>query len=270
MSVKAKKRYGQNFLTDPRIPERIVALSGITPQDCALEIGPGRGILTNELSKAARSVAAVEIDEELIPYLRDRFPPESNVKIIPGDILETDIPSLVRENFGDTRVCVCANIPYYISSPIILKLIAERETVRSFTVMVQKEFAERLCAKKGTAEYSSLTVLCDYYATVKRLFAVPAGCFTPRPKVDSAVVRFDILERPAATPKDEKLFLSIIRSAFAYRRKTLMNCLQSTHGSVYSKEELSKAFDRAGFDPAVRGEDMDIYEFARLSDALAK
>lgn len=267
-ALYAKKQYGQNFLTDPRIPRRIVENSGITPDDNVIEIGPGRGILTRELAKAARKVAAVEIDRDLIPALEEEFASCGNVKIVCGDILQTDIPRLAREVLGADRVCVCANIPYYITSPIILKLIEERETVRSFTVMVQKEVADRLCARKGSEAYSSLTVLCSYYASVKKLFAVPAGCFTPKPKVDSAVVRFDIYPEPPVKPKDETLFLELIRSAFAYRRKTLYNCVKSSHGARFSNETVERAIQSAGFGETVRGEELDIFGFAAISDKL--
>ncbi len=268
--MNAKKQFGQNFLTDPRIPRRIVELSGIGPDDCVIEIGPGHGILTRELAARALRVAAVEIDSDLVPELREKFADAPNVSIIEGDFLQTDVKALANGLSGGKRVCVCANIPYYITSPIILKLLEERECVRSFTVMVQKEFAERLCAKKGSADYSSLTVLCSYYASVKKLFAVPAGCFTPRPKVDSAVIRLDLYDTPAASPKDEKLFLELIRSAFAYRRKTLFNCVQSTHGARFSKQEIAQAFEKASLAPSVRGEELDIFDICRLSDALSE
>ena len=266
----AKKQYGQNFLTDPRIPRRIVALSGIGPDDNALEIGPGRGILTRELAKTAKKVVAVEIDEELIPGLKEAFAGESGVTVISGDFLKTDLASIAKEHFESERMCVCANIPYYITSPIILKLLAEREYVKSFTVMVQKEFAERVCAEKSTPAYSSLTLLCDYYATVKRLFTVPAGCFTPRPKVDSAVVRFDLRERPAVRVKDEKLLLGLIRAAFAYRRKTLVNCVQNACGERFPREMIEHTLARMGCSASARGESLDIDGFAFLSDALTE
>ena len=267
--MNAKKQYGQNFLTDPRIPRRIVECSGITPEDCVIEIGPGRGILTRELAAKAARVAAVEIDSDLVPALRAEFDSSPNVSIIRGDFMQTDVSALVSEQFGGKRACVCANIPYYITSPIILKLFEQREYVRSFTVMVQKEFADRLCAAKGSADYSSLTMLCSYYASVKKLFGVPAGCFTPRPKVDSAVVRLDLYEKPAVSPRDEKLFLELIRSAFAYRRKTFFNCVCGTHGARFSKAEITLAFEKAAIDPTVRGEALDIRDICRLADALS-
>ena len=266
----AKKQFGQNFLTDPRIPRRIVALSGIGPYDNALEIGPGRGILTRELAKTAKRVVAVEIDEDLIPGLRESFAGESGVTFISGDFLQTDLAAVSQTYFEGEKMRVCANIPYYITSPIILKLLGESERVSSFTLMVQKEFAERVCARSSTSAYSSLTVLCSYYAEVKRLFTVPAGCFTPKPKVDSAVVRFDLLDEPAVKVKDEPLFFGLVRAAFAYRRKTLVNCVLNAYGERFPREITERALEGMGCAASVRGESLDVYGFASLADALAE
>ncbi|MDD4125088.1 MAG: 16S rRNA (adenine(1518)-N(6)/adenine(1519)-N(6))-dimethyltransferase RsmA [Eubacteriales bacterium] len=262
---KAKKRYGQNFLTGKAVPERIAREAGIGGEHGVLEIGPGRGILTEQLAVTAKKTVAVEIDRELIPFLNDKFVNHSNVTIVEGDILETDIAGLINEHFRDMPVSVCANIPYYITSPILLKLIEGDYGFDTITVMVQKEVAQRLTAKKRSGEYSSLTVLCSYYASVKKLFDVPAGCFSPRPKVDSAVVRFDIYKAPPVNPPDIRLFFKIIRLAFAYRRKTLLNCLAACPDIAYPKEVICDILTSNGFSPNVRGEELDIYDFDKIA-----
>jgi 16S rRNA (adenine1518-N6/adenine1519-N6)-dimethyltransferase len=266
--IKAKKYYGQNFLTNKAIPERIVKESGITEETGVLEIGPGRGILTEFLSKTAKKVVAVEIDTDLIPFLNGKFKDSENVTIIHGDILETDIQSIIDTYFQNLPVSVCANIPYYITSPIILKLIEGNYSLNTITVMVQKEVARRLSAKKKSPDYSSLTVLCDYYATVKKLFDVPAGNFNPKPKVDSAVIRFDMRKNPPVNPINKELFFTVIRLAFLHRRKTLLNCLVSSPDLKFTKDEILQAIASAGFSPNIRGEEMDIYDFERLINSL--
>lgn len=267
--TKAKKYYGQNFLTNKAVPERIARESGVTSSHGVLEIGPGRGILTEFLALIAKKVVAVEIDSELIPFLWEKFSGFENVEIAEGDILKTDIQKLIDEHFTGMPLSVCANIPYYITSPIILKLIAGNYSFDTVTVMVQKEVARRLCAKKKSSEYSSLTVLCDYYATVKKLFDVPAGNFLPKPKVDSAVIRFDIRKAPPVSPKDIDLFFRVIRLGFSHRRKTLVNCLVSSD-FPFSKDEILIALALSGFSSNIRGEEMDIYDFEKFVSGLYK
>lgn len=266
---KAKKQFGQNFLTNPAIPQRIAEESGITNEFGVIEVGPGRGILTEQLALKAKKVVAVEIDKELVPLLNEKFEAYENVEIVEGDILDTDIAALIEAHFKNMPVAVCANIPYYITSPIIMKFIEGGYDLESVTVMVQKEVAQRLCAQKNTENYSALTVVCDYYSTVKRLFAVSAGCFTPKPKVDSAVIRFDIKKQPPVNPKDLNLFFDIIKAAFAYRRKTLANCLNSIIGNRFSKDEITNVLLSSGFSPNVRGEELDIYEFERIANEIS-
>ncbi len=267
---KAKKRYGQNFLLGTAIPERIARESGITASHGVIEIGPGRGVLTEHIAKIAKKVVAVEIDRDFIPLLNEKFSISGcgDVTIIEGDILETDINELISENFASMPVCVCANIPYYITSPILIKLMECGAIFDTVTVMVQKEVARRLAAKKSTAEYSSLTLFCSYYASVKKLFDVPAGCFSPKPKVDSAVVRFDMYKTPPVKPADTELFFKLIRLAFAHRRKTLVNCLSACPETAFSKTKVNDMLISLGFSQNVRGEELDIYDFTRIADFI--
>ena len=225
--VHAKKQYGQNFLTDASIPKRIAAESGVNEESGVLEIGPGLGILTEQLAAAARKVVAVEIDSDLIPKLEERFRGRPNVTIIEQDILKTDIPALLETHFSGMDVCVVANLPYYITTPILWKLIEGKYGFKSVTVMVQKEVADRLTAKAGSSAYGAMTATLSYYASVRKLFPVSAGHFTPRPKVDSAVVSIVPYETPPVSVRDESFLLEVIRAAFGMRRKTLVNCLSS-------------------------------------------
>jgi len=257
-----KKKYGQNFLTSPAIPSRIAAESG-----CAglgvIEIGPGLGILTNELLKVAQKVVAVEIDDELIPLLQQKFE-SSGLTLVHSDILECDIASLIKANFGNMPVCVCANLPYYVTTPILMKLLEGEYGFKTITVMVQREVADRLTAKKGSTDNSALTVACSYYAEVKRLFTVSAGSFSPPPKVNSAVVRFDIRESPLNV-NDKKLLFNVIKAAYGQRRKTLLNSLSALS---LDKSVLTPAFDKASLSPTLRAEQLDIHDFIKLTNAI--
>ena len=266
--IRAKKQYGQNFLTDDSIPKRIVRESGIQKSGGVIEIGPGLGILTKQLSAAAGKVVAVEIDHELIPVLNEKFRDFENVTVMEADIMKTDIGKLIDEELSGMEVDVVANLPYYITSPIIWKLVESIHRIRCITLMVQKEVAERLTSKAGTAEYGAMTVSLSYYAEVRKLFPVSAGHFSPRPKVDSAVISICPHAAPPVQVMDEEMLLACIRNAFQLRRKTLANGLSSGFGM--SKQEVLDAIVRCGFRPDVRGEDLSLPDFAAIADELCK
>ncbi len=265
---KKKKQYGQNFLTNVAIPRRIAAESGITSEDCVIEIGPGFGILTKELSAIAHKVVAIEIDSELMDILPEKLAECKNVKVVNADILKTDVEALIKTEFGNRTVCVCANLPYYITTDIVMKLLEGNYGFKTITVMVQKEVAERFCSAAGTEGYGAITASISYYASVKRLFTVKAGSFDPKPKVDSAVIRFDLYKEPPVTPKDKKLLFNVIKAAFSQRRKTLTNTLNSAFGATLSKQAISEIVSQAGFPETVRGEELDIFAFSKIADLI--
>ncbi len=267
-TYRKKKQYGQNFLTSPAIPQKIVSQSGIDNSYGVLEIGAGQGILTEELSKTAASVVSVEIDGDLMVYLENRFGERENVTIINSDILKVDLKELVSTHFQNLTPAVCANLPYYITTPIIMKLLESR-LFSKITVMVQKEVASRLTAKKGESEYGAITAVCNYYAKVKKLFNVPAGAFSPPPKVDSSVVMFDIYEKPPVSPIDEEMFFAVIKAAFAQRRKMFSNSFNSSSNLLFTKGEICDMLLDVGLKPTIRGEEMDIYDFAALADKMS-
>ncbi|MEG1743157.1 MAG: 16S rRNA (adenine(1518)-N(6)/adenine(1519)-N(6))-dimethyltransferase RsmA [Clostridia bacterium] len=267
---KKKKKYGQNFLTSVAIPQKIVAQSEIDKSFGVLEIGAGKGILTEELAKNAAFVVAVEIDNDLIDFLKDKFAPYQNVVIINSDILQTDINEIIKKYFTGLKTAVCANIPYYITSPIIMQLLEGGYGFDFITVMVQKEVAARLLSKKGESEYGAITVVCNYYARIKKLFNVSAGCFSPPPKVDSAVIKFDLYKIPPVHPENKTLFFSLIKAAFAQRRKIFSNSIQSCLNKPFTKEEICGILTKVGFDINVRGEALDIYDFTKISDIINK
>ena len=265
---RKKKKYGQNFLIGNTVVKRIVAGSGIDADCGVLEIGPGAGALTRELLSAAKRVVSVEIDGELIPILENCFGNDSRFTLIHGDILKTDVSALLREHFAGMPVCVCANLPYYITTPILMLLLEGRFGFRSITVMVQKEVASRLCAGRGEDCCGAVTLAVQYYAAVRKLFGVPAGCFSPPPKVDSAVVRLDPYTVPPVDTGDEAMFFQLIKAAFAQRRKTLLNSLSAAFADRADKERISAAITAAGLDPAGRGEKLGIEEFANLTKKM--
>lgn len=265
---KKKKHYGQNFLTNVAIPKRIAAESGISPEDCVIEVGPGFGILTRELSAIAHKVVAIEIDSELMEILPQKLADCNNVKIINEDILKIDVDKLIKDEFEGRRVCVCANLPYYITTDIVMKLLEGNFGFKTITVMVQKEVAERFCSPVGSDGYGAITASISYYASVKRLFTVKAGSFDPKPKVDSAVIRFDLHKEPPVAPKDKKLFFDVIKAAFSQRRKTLSNALISSFGSKLTKQDCNEIIANCGFPETVRGEELDIVAFSKIADAI--
>ncbi len=266
---KKKKQYGQNFLTNSAIPKRIAEESGITKEDGVIEIGPGFGILTRELSAVAKNVVAIEIDTDLMEILPNKLADCNNVKVINSDILKIDVNQLLKDEFDCNNICVCANLPYYITSDIVMKLLEGEYGFKTITVMVQKEVADRYCAKAGDDNYGAITAVINYYASVKRLFTVKAGSFDPKPKVDSAVIRFDVYKEPLVHPIDKTVLFNVIKAAFAQRRKTLVNSLSSFFGNDLTKNQISEIIQAAGFSETVRGEQLDIFAFSKIADLIS-
>ena len=264
--ITFRKDYGQNFLINRMIPEDIAENCTDVEDSLILEIGPGIGCLTKELALRYRRVVAVEIDRGLIPVLDKTLSEFDNVTVINADIMKTDIAALVAEYSGGLPVSVCANLPYYITTPILMYLLESGVKFSSITVMVQNEVATRLTAKAGSADYGAITAVLGYYGEVRRLFKVSAGSFTPAPKVDSAVVKIDLYDTPKYTPKNEKLFRNLIKAAFEMRRKTLVNAI-SAKLSV-DKEIAKNAITSLGFPETVRGEKLSTEDFVKLSDIL--
>ena len=260
------KSKGQNFLTQRWVPERIVRASGIDKTCGVIEIGPGFGPLTQELCQKAGKVVAIEVDQTLQPVLRETVGEFSNLEILFADALKTDLPAMVADEFSGLRPVACANLPYYITSPVLTKLLESR-CFSLITVMVQREVAQRICAAPGSGDYSAFTVLCNYHAQPELLFDVPASCFFPQPKVTSAVVCLKVRTEPPAELLDERTFFRTVRAAFAQRRKTLLNALSSGFSEL-GKSELAETLHTCGISPMVRGETLDIPSFAILSNAL--
>ena len=265
-----QKRFGQNFLIDEHVLEKIIESSGITKDDFILEIGPGIGTMTQYLAEAAREVAAVEIDSSLIPILKDTLKDWDNVSVINNDILKTDIKRIADEKNGGKPVKVVANLPYYITTPIIMGLFEKNVPVDSITVMVQKEVADRMQVGPGTKDYGALSLAVQYYAKPEIVANVPPNCFMPRPKVGSAVIRLTRHEVMPVETKDEKLMFSIIRASFNQRRKTLANGLKNSELLHFSKEEIEAAITTCGWPLTIRGEALNLQEFARLTDELCE
>ncbi|MGM9612636.1 MAG: 16S rRNA (adenine(1518)-N(6)/adenine(1519)-N(6))-dimethyltransferase RsmA [Butyricicoccus sp.] len=262
------KSLGQNFLTAQWVPERIAAECGADKTSCALEVGPGMGCLTNELSKVAERVVAIELDRALFPVLEETLAGCDNVEVMHGDVLKTDLAAVCREKFGEKKVYACANLPYYITTPAISALLDSR-AFSGVTVMVQKEVAKRICAASGSSDYSAFSIYVQYHADARILFDVPAGCFVPQPKVDSAVIRLTPRETPAVTVRDEKLFFAIVRAAFNQRRKTLVNAIQPAFGGRLDKADILSLIASCGLDERVRGERLSLDEYGALSDAAS-
>lgn len=261
-----KKSLGQNFLIDPAVCPAMAA-AACDKNTGVLEIGPGAGVLTYELCKAAKKVVAIELDERLKPILKKSLSDFDNVDIIFGDAMKLNLHALIAEHFADCEhICVCANLPYYITSPIIMLLLESRLPIDSITVMVQKEAAERLCAKVGSRESGAVTVAVNYYCEGEILFNVPRDSFMPPPKVDSAVIQLKIRDNPPVTVKDEKRFFSLVKACFAQRRKTLVNTVSSTMG--IDRDTLRGALDKIGLEPTVRGEQLTMKQLAELSDII--
>ena len=265
-----QKRFGQNFLIDEHVLEKIIDSSGITKDDFILEIGPGIGTMTQYLAEAAREVAAVEIDSSLIPILKDTLKEWDNVTVINNDILKTDIKKIANEKNGGKPVKVVANLPYYITTPIIMGLFEKNVPVDSITVMVQKEVADRMQVGPGTKDYGALSLAVQYYAKPEIVANVPPNCFMPRPKVGSAVIKLTRYEKPPVEVQDERLMFRLIRASFNQRRKTLANGLNNAPDIQVSKEDIAKAIEELGVGASIRGETLTLEQFARLSNILKK
>lgn len=262
------KAMGQNFIVNPGICPRMAQEGGAAPGTGVIEIGAGIGVLTAELAKRAQRVVCVELDSRLLPILDETLAPFDNVKIVNQDILKTDLQQLIREELGGMEVVVCANLPYYITSPVIMYLLESRLPIRSVTVMVQKEAAKRITAQPGTRDIGAISLAIRYYAEPKFLFNVSRGSFLPAPDVDSAVIRLEVLESPPVSPKDEALFFKVIRGGFSQRRKTLANSLSSYLG--LDKSVLPQLLSCCGLSPSARPEELTLDDFCRLSNVLAE
>lgn len=261
------KAMGQNFLIDAAVPQAIAEGSGADESCGVLEIGPGIGCLTEQLARRAGKVVSVELDKRLLPVLAETMAPYENVSIISGDILKLDIAALVEQEFSGRKPIVCANLPYNITTPVLSALI-DSGRFNSLTVMIQKEVAQRICAAPSTADYGAFSVYMQFYTEPRILFDVPPHCFTPQPKVTSAVLHCPVRSQPPVPVQDTAFFFRVVRAAFAMRRKTLLNGLASAFGSRLNKSQLSAALEACGLSPSVRGETLGIVEFARLSDCL--
>lgn len=265
-----QKKYGQNFLIDPRVADRILEAAKLTGSTCVLEIGPGIGTLTQYLAEEAGYVIAVEIDRELIPVLHETLAPYENVAILNEDILKCDIPGLIRTYAKGKQMQVVANLPYYITTPVIMSLLEQHLPVERITVMVQKEVADRMQASPGTKDYGALSLAVQYYAKPEIVANVPPNCFMPRPKVGSAVITLDCTARPDIRVEDEAQMFSLIHAAFGQRRKMLPNAIGNAPGSPFTKEQATAALGALGIPETIRGEKLSLQEFALLSDELGK
>ncbi len=263
-----QKKYGQNFLIDTHVLDKIIRAAEISSDDFVLEIGPGIGTMTQYLAEAAREVAVVEIDDKLIPILEETLKEYENVTIIHGDILKVDIEGLVQEKNQGRPVKVVANLPYYITTPIIMGLLEGSAPVDSITVMVQKEVADRMKVGPGTKDYGALSLAVQYYARPEIVANVPPNCFIPRPKVGSAVIRLTRHQTPPVQVQDEDFLFRIIRASFNQRRKTLVNSLNNSPELQLTKEQVTKALEQMGLPVAVRGETLTLEQFAELTELL--
>lgn len=260
------KGFGQNFIVNPGVCPKIVEASGIGPDMGALEIGPGMGVLTKELAKRAGKVVAIEVDRRLPPLLEETLGQFSNVKIVLEDVLKLDLHRLLKEEFGDMPVAVAANLPYYITSPILMKLLEERLPIESITVMVQKEAARRICAPPGSREAGAISYGVSYYAQPRVLFDVQPGSFYPPPKVTSSVIQLTLHKTPPVKTEDEARLFRLIRAAFSQRRKTAANSISA--GAGISKAQVIKALEEAGLSASVRPEQLTLEDFCKLQKYL--
>ena len=265
-----QKKFGQNFLIDPHVLDKIIRAAEITEDDFVLEIGPGMGTMTQYLAYAAREVCAVEIDKSLIPILEDTLSDYDNVTVINEDILKVDIAKLAEEKNGGRPIKVVANLPYYITTPIIMGLFESHVPLDSITIMVQKEVADRVQVGPGTKDYGALSLAVQYYAKPQILLNVPASCFMPRPNVDSAVIQLTRYEKPPVEVADEHLMFRLIRASFNQRRKTMTNSVGNSPELSVSKEQMAAALEKCGLSATVRGEALTLAQFAELANVLSE
>ncbi|MFD3448301.1 16S rRNA (adenine(1518)-N(6)/adenine(1519)-N(6))-dimethyltransferase RsmA [Microbacteriaceae bacterium 4G12] len=265
-----KKSLGQNFLIDTNILNRIVDFAEVGPETGAIEIGPGIGALTEQVAKRANKVVAFEIDQRLLPILAETLAPYEHVKVIHQDVLKANVAQVIQEEFQEGQdLMVVANLPYYVTTPILFKLLEDRLPIRGIVVMLQKEVADRLAAAPGTKDYGSLSIAMQYYTEAETVMIVPRTVFVPQPNVDSAVIRLIKRTKPAVVVKDEDFFFEVVRASFAQRRKTLINNLANNLASFpKNKELLEQVLQQVDIDPKRRGETLTMEEFAKLSDAL--
>lgn len=264
-----QKKFGQNFLIDANILEKIISAADVTNEDCVLEIGPGIGTMTQYLCENAREVIAVEIDKKLIPILReDTLSSYDNVTIINEDILKMDLNAIVQERNDGKPIKVVANLPYYITTPIIMGLFEKHVPLESITIMVQKEVAQRMQVGTGTKDYGALSLAVQYYAKPETIMTVPASCFMPRPNVDSTVMKLTRYDKPSVSVKNEEKMFDIIHAAFNQRRKTLVNSLNNAAGLNIKKEETLTALETMGLPATIRGEALSLLQFAQLTNLL--
>lgn len=266
-NLTAQKRYGQNFLVDSNVLNKIVESAGITKEDTVLEIGPGIGSLTQYLCESAKNVICVEIDTKMIPVLEETLSEYENVRVINEDILKVDMNSLIKES-GAGKIKVVANLPYYITTPIIMGLLEKEADIDSITVMIQKEVALRMQEGPGSKDYGALSLAVAFYSNANIKMTVSPNCFIPRPNVDSAVIRLDVLDEPKVSVKDKDRMFRIIKGAFEQRRKTLTNALSHSSAFKTDKSNVEKALLEMGKSPGIRGEELTLEEFAHLSDIL--
>lgn len=263
-----QKKFGQNFLIDPHVLDRIVEAAEVTKEDCVLEIGPGIGTMTQYLAESAREVVAVEIDKNLIPILQDTLSAYQNVTVINDDIMKVDIAALAQEKNAGKPIKVVANLPYYITTPIIMGLFESHVPLKSVTIMVQKEVADRMRQEPGSKEYGALSLAVQYYAKPEIMANVPPNCFIPRPNVASAVIRLTRYEKPPVEVKDDRYMFALIRASFNQRRKTLANALSNDPGLHLTREQVMQALETLDMNPLIRGEMLSLEQFASLSNIL--
>ncbi len=260
------KALGQNFLVNPSVCPRMAEYGGAAKGVGVIEVGPGIGVLTYELAQRAEKVVAIELDKRLLPVLEETLAEFDNVRVVNDDILKIDLHKLIEDEFKGLDVVVCANLPYYITSPVIMKLLEDRLPVKSITVMVQKEAADRLCAPLGTRQTGAVTAAVNYYAKAEMLFKVSAGSFMPPPKVDSAVIKLTLRDKPTVNVESEEMLFRVIKASFAQRRKTMLNTLSATMG--ISKPELAIILEKAGVSQTARAEQLQLSDFASVANEL--
>lgn len=263
-----QKKFGQNFLIDPHVLDKIINAAEITKEDCVIEIGPGIGSVTQALIDNAGKVISIEIDDQLIPILTEQFGGCENFRLIHKDVLKVDLHKLIAEESPNRRIKVVANLPYYITTPIIMMLLEHNLPIESITVMVQKEVADRMASGPGSKQYGAITVAMKYYCDTYLVANVPQNCFMPRPNVDSAVIKLTLHQQPIVDINDEEQLLKIIKAAFSQRRKTLLNTLASNGNLGLSKEEIKNVLDESGIGASTRGETLSLDDYAMLSNYI--